>query len=198
MIAAAILAAGAGRRIGTPKALLQVKQQSFLETILRRLKNSGINNLFVVAGHQYEQVGSVIPDDLPCQLLKNSAPENGPLSSLQIALRSMDSVISGCIMVLVDHPLVTEETYCLLIQKAEKHPDLIIIPEFEGKNGHPVYFGKHFFPELLAAPWGQGARYVVHNNRNAILNVVVDDPGVIQDIDTAKDYERFILLKKQD
>ena len=195
MIAAAILAAGAGRRIGIPKALLQIGQHSFLETILRRINNSGITKFYVVAGHHFEQVKSVIPDDLPCQLLNNFTPENGPLSSLKIALKSMDPVISGCLMVLVDHPLVTENTYRYLIETAAQKPDSIIIPEFEGKNGHPVYFGGRFFDGLLDAPLDQGARYVVHQYRDTVLKVAVNDPGVIQDIDTPEDYERFIISK---
>jgi molybdenum cofactor cytidylyltransferase len=101
-------------------------------------------------------------------------------------------------MVLVDHPLVSEDTYSLLIHTADKLPDSIIIPEFEGKNGHPVCFGKCFFPELLAAPLDQGARYVVRRNRDRIQKVAVNDPGIIRDIDTIDDYERYIGKNRQE
>jgi len=95
-------------------------------------------------------------------------------------------------IILVDHPLVIKETYRQIFSAAEKDPDRIILPHYNGRNGHPVYFGRKYFPALQSAPVDLGARYVVHHNRAEVLEVPVGDEGILIDIDDPETYRKFI------
>jgi len=192
MIVAVVLAAGLSKRIGRPKALLRYKKQSFLNHILINLQTAGINNIFVVLGQEFDRVKGSFSNKNPYIFIHNPHPEEGPLSSFKLALQKMPRETQGCLLVLVDHPLVTAETYRYIKYLGEKHQDAILIPVFKGQNGHPVYFGKKFFPQLLQAPLTEGARYVVHHNQQAIHKFETDDHGVIADIDTKDDFDLYI------
>jgi molybdenum cofactor cytidylyltransferase len=192
MIAAAVLAAGSGKRIGTPKVLLRYNRKSFLEHILTNLRRAGLNHIFVVVGKEFDHIKKTIASKYPYVYIQNPQPENGPLSSFKLALEKMPQQTTGALLILVDHPLVNEKTYRTLKSLAEKQSDMIIIPVFKGKNGHPVYFSRKFFQQLLEAPLTEGARYVVRNNPDVIQKFESDDPGVIADIDTKEDFDFYI------
>jgi molybdenum cofactor cytidylyltransferase len=95
---------------------------------------------------------------------------------------------------LVDHPAVKGRTYQKLVAAARK--DRIIIPVFNNKKGHPVIFGADFIDELLEKECPEGAKTIVRSHTDKILEICVDDPGVLLDIDTPKDNNRLQTLSK--
>ena len=60
-----------------------------------------------------------------------------------------------------------------------------------GRHGHPVVFGSAVFEELRRADLNSGAKAVVHAHALDILNVEVDDSGVLRDVDTPRDYREL-------
>ena len=98
----------------------------------------------------------------------------------------------GFVLALVDHPLVELETYQKLYEMAKSKPDNIIIPEFFGQKGHPVYFGRPFFDSILQLPLTDGARVVIHENPDNVMYLPVEDEGILKDIDTPNDYQAEI------
>lgn len=192
MIAAVILAAGNSSRMGKPKAILTVNNTTFLNCILNKVKISNYENIIVVLGQHYDLVEKSILSNGTIDVIRNQHPERGQLSSLQLALSCIREDMVGTLVALVDHPMVSENTYQLIFERASKQPDSIIIPTFRGKKGHPVYFSRKFFDALLKAPLDQGARYVITNNKSDVIYVPVDDTGIIADIDTPEQYVQTI------
>ena len=66
----------------------------------------------------------------------------------------------------------------------------VVVPVYRGKRGHPTLFSAKLSPELLRAPEGEGARAVVHAHEKALVEVEVDDPGILTDIDTPQAYRK--------
>jgi molybdenum cofactor cytidylyltransferase len=188
MIAAVILAAGNSSRMGKPKALLTINDTTFLNSILSRVRISKYRNIIVVLGQHHELIKKSILSKGAYDVIRNQHPEQGQLSSLQLALHCIKEDMIGALVVLVDHPMVSEKTYQLISKMASKQPDSIIVPTFAGRKGHPVYFSRKFFDALLEAPLDQGARYVVTNNKSDVIYVPVNDAGIITDIDTPEQY----------
>lgn len=191
-----ILAAGESRRMGSPKALLRWKNQTFLENILTTIRELAVRERIVVLGHEADRILNrvVFPN---CTIIENSDYTLGQLSSIQCAVRQcMKLGLNSMILWLVDQPSVRADTVEQLCAETEKHPKQIIIPVYKGKRGHPVVFPDKVFQELLKAPLDVGARYVVNNNRKRILYIDVDDPGVIEDIDTPEEYTAAIESNK--
>jgi molybdenum cofactor cytidylyltransferase len=191
-IASITLAAGDSERMGKPKALLKIGPLVFLETIFNLLEEAKYDPQIAVLGNDFKEIFQSLQKKRKILFLRNQFPEKGQLYSLQCGLKHVPGDVPGCLVVLVDHPLVSLTTYLSIHEAAQNFPYKIIIPVFEGKRGHPVYFGKKYFNDLLTAPLLEGARHVVQKNENGVLELPVDDPGVLVDIDTPEEYNQYL------
>lgn len=191
-IAGVILAAGSSRRMGEPKALLKIGPSIFLEAIFKHMEEAKIDPLITVLGNDFHDVYQAISNKRNILFLHNKSPEKGQLYSFQFALKHVPVDVLGCLMVLVDHPMVTFPTYLSLMNAGQRMPDKIIVPVYEGKRGHPVFWGRKFFKDLSTAPLSQGARFVLQKNIESLHELEVDDDGIIADIDTPDEYNSFL------
>jgi len=115
----------------------------------------------------------------------NPNPEQGMLSSFRCGLRALESTDANVMLCLTDHPMVKIETYKSLIKAARK--DKIIIPKFNKRRGHPVIFGADFISELLENDCPEGARTIVRTHPESVEEILVDDSGILLDIDTPEE-----------
>ena len=65
--------------------------------------------------------------------------------------------------------------------------DHIVLPFHQGQRGHPVVFGRRFWPALAHLQGDQGGRHVILDNTDACIPVEVEDSGVLLDIDSPTD-----------
>ena len=186
MIAAIVLAAGKSERMGRPKALLPIAGRTFLENILDAISRSSIQHTVVVAGHHREEIERCVP---LVQTVFNANYEQGMVTSLQTGIRALPAAAAGALLFLVDHPLVESATVEALI--AHFAPNRIVLPVFAGRRGHPVLFSSEVLTEILELPEGQGANIVVKRDPKRVLEVPVDTPGILVDVDTPEDFEKL-------
>jgi molybdenum cofactor cytidylyltransferase len=189
-IAGLILAAGDSRRMGSPKALLSVENTTFLERVAGLHRALSLPT-WVILGRESEEIQSRV-DLVQVSVIVNPHPENGPLSSLLLGLAQVADTCGAVLVHPVDHPLVAKSTLELLVDRHHRYPDRIILPDHGGRTGHPSLFPSGFFPALRRAPLDTGARWVVLKNPHAVLNLPVDDPGVLRNIDTPGQYARWV------
>ena len=194
MIVAVILSAGESSRMGRPKALLPIDGVRFVEKIVSTLKSTDVGNIIVVLGHNAEEIRRKI-SDLPVTILINHDYKQGQLSSLQVAIRYLESSggpVDGILVHLVDHPYIEAKLVNLMIDRFYETKKLIVVPRFQDRRGHPVIFARALFSELLAAGTDQGAKPVVHAHRDDTLEIDTDDKGVLIDIDTPEEYRLHV------
>jgi molybdenum cofactor cytidylyltransferase len=139
-------------------------------------------------------VAVVRPDDsatagylaaLGCEVAICPEADCGMGASLVHGLRHADQAL-GWVIGLGDMPRVRPATIAALAAAVERGAD-IAVPVHEGKRGNPVAFGRRHLPQLLVLGGDQGARSIV---KNASVNeVVVDDEGILLDIDTPPDLQ---------
>ena len=184
MICAIVLAAGKSERMGRPKALLPLQGKTFLENILSAIFRSPVEETRVVVGHHRNEIEPHVTP--PARLVFNPNYEQGMITSLQAGIRSLPPHTSGALLFLVDHPLVDFETIELLVTKIG--PDRIVLPTFQGRRGHPVLFGSAILQEILGLSSSQGANIVVHKDPDRIVEVSVNSPGILVDVDTPEDF----------
>ncbi|HDS09264.1 MAG TPA: nucleotidyltransferase family protein [Firmicutes bacterium] len=181
-LSAVILAAGESLRMGSPKALLKIGKNTFLEKIYNNLQLCNFNEILCVLGKDSEQIKSD-HSTLFMNYLINENHALGQISSIQKGIESVKEDSEGVFLALVDMPLVKIETMRSMIKVWEENKENIIIPTYDDHGGHPVIFPRKFFPNLLNAPMDEGARHVVYNNPDAVIRVPVSDPGVRKDFD---------------
>jgi molybdenum cofactor cytidylyltransferase len=89
-----------------------------------------------------------------------------------------------------DLPLVQAATLCAVAQALVQHP--VVVPVYEGQRGHPVGFAPECRDALLELKGNQGAARVV--KAQAATELIVNDSGIVQDVDTLADLERVRSL----
>ncbi len=193
MIVAVILSAGESSRMGRPKALLPIAGQTFIERIVGALKQSQIDRIIVVVGHNAEEMRRSI-EHLPVTILVNPDYKMGQLSSLQVGIRSLeaDQKCEAILVHLVDHPYLSPAVANRMIERFQETRKPIIIPKYKGKRGHPVIFARSVFSELLSAPMDQGAKAVLKAHQDEILEIDTEDEGITFDIDTPELYRQHV------
>ncbi|MEC9481954.1 MAG: NTP transferase domain-containing protein, partial [Halomonas sp.] len=67
---------------------------------------------------------------------------------------------------------------------AHASPAHIVRPRHAGRTGHPVLFGRDFWPMLAQLRGDRGASDVVRDNASACRVIEVGDPGTLHDVDT--------------
>ena len=189
MIAGIILAAGASSRMGSPKALLEYRGETFIQRLVRVL-SAVCDPVIVVLGYHADALHSAVPD---ATIVVNPAPERGQLSSLQTGLSALPSAAEGFLFTPVDSPAVKIATVERLASEFQRRDPatLFVIPRFEGKRGHPVFAARTIANELSALPLTAQARQVIHAHVSDTLYIDVDDPGILTDIDDREAYRRL-------
>jgi molybdenum cofactor cytidylyltransferase len=188
MLAAVILSGGASRRMGSPKALLSYQGRPFLEHLLDVARHPKIGARRVVLGADAEPIAKEV-DLSPDEMVINGQWEEGQLSSIQAALRSLPPETDGILLLLIDHPLISSTLVDELVEAFYTSRKSIVLPVYEGRRGHPVIFSSALYAELMNAPLETGARSVVWahagevqiihtNEEGCVLNL--NDPGTMQ------------------
>jgi CTP:molybdopterin cytidylyltransferase MocA len=203
-VAAAVLTGGRSNRMGQAKALLELQGRTFLDRVLDTLVEAGIVDIVVVTGEHDRAIREHLDRSprpgAPVQLVANPDPSRGQLSSLHVALDTVEAIerdrggtdpFDAILVALVDFPLVRASTVRALLSAAATTGAPVTRPVAGLVHGHPVVFARETFGALRAAPAGEGARAVVHAMGPRVCNVAVDDPGTCEDIDTPEAYERI-------
>ncbi len=194
MTVAVVLAAGAGSRIGTNKALLRLGRATFLERIVGTARRAGMGRIVVVVGHQADEVKRAAPSGEDVVIVENPRPERGQLSSLQIALATLADARAVLVWP-VDHPLVKSTTLERILRASAEDPAKIVVPCYGARGGHPTLFPRAVFEHLLALSPDQGARALFAAGPERRLRLAVNDPGVRTNINSHAD---LTLLHQSD
>ena len=190
-----ILSAGASTRMGRDKALLPWPPNdphggTFLSAVIRSL-TAQTELVIVVAGANAPQLEPVVYAE-GAFLVQNSQPELGQFSSLRVGLQDVLSRgRDAAVITLVDRPPVQPATLQALLPAFESAIDQnkwAVVPEFNGKHGHPIVVGREMIEAFLRAPASSNAREVRHAHQELIEYVPVDDPLVTLNVDTPEDY----------
>ncbi|MGB7024991.1 MAG: nucleotidyltransferase family protein [Candidatus Acidiferrales bacterium] len=207
MLAVVILAAGESRRMGQPKALLpfpeffrsataqtataSAQPKTFLKHLIEVTGHRRAKILRVVVGAHAEEIRAHVTLQIDT-LIVNENWQKGQLSSLQAAIGSLPAgETDGMLVCLVDHPLISAQLVSLLVETFERDKNKIVIPTYRGKRGHPVIFPNALYAELLVAPEKIGARAVVRAHATDVIEVPVNEEGVIVNLNDPETFRRF-------
>lgn len=190
-VPALVLAGGASRRMGSPKALLELGGRTFLACVLDALRDQGLVPIVVVTGPHHDLVTASLARDPRAgevRVTRNTVPDADQLSSLVHGLDAVDGPdVAGVLVALVDHPLVSRETVRALVAGFLATRAPVARPICRGRHGHPAIFARETFDALRAGS-AHGAKSVVRALADRALSVEVEDEGIWTDIDTPDAY----------
>ncbi len=188
-IAGVVLAGGASRRMGTPKALLRAGGETFLDRLCRAVAAGGCGPVLAVAGAATQAIRAGCRLDAG-RLIENPDPDRGQISSIWCALDEVPEA-DGVLIVLVDQGGIEPGTVESVRAGLAERP--VSVARYRGQPGHPTGFRRSEFDALRSAAAAErGARAVVEaataGGRVAWRDV--DDPGVVRNLNSPDDLER--------
>lgn len=192
---AVILAAGESTRMGRDKALLPWPPQAagtgtFLSAAIQ-LFDPYVDIVLVVGGKNQENIAPAVYSN-GASLTVNPHPEHGQFSSLQVGLREvLNRGRDAAMITLVDRPPVTPATIEQLsnaFDEALSRGKWAVVPDYQGKHGHPILAGREMIEAFLRAPVTSNARDIEHAHQDKITYAPVDDPVVATNVDTPEQY----------
>ncbi|SCG65323.1 nucleotidyltransferase family protein [Micromonospora inositola] len=187
MIAAGLLlAAGAGRRFGRPKALVELAGEPLVRRGVRLLRAGGCAPVHVVVG-----AGADALPELPgTVLVLNRHWRDGLGSSLRCGLASLPGHVHAAVVVLVDQPSLAPAAVCR-VRAAHAAGATVAVATYGGRTGHPVLLDRATWPMLGRYATGdRGARDLLRARPDLVTLVPCDGAGSPADLDTPADLAR--------
>lgn len=185
-IGALVLAAGFSTRFGSSKLLATLANGNtvFGQTIARI--NEAVANPVVVT--RPEMVSTLQPLAPQALIKPFEHAERGMGATLAYAIQQIDDW-DGCVVCLADMPFIEAASYAAIANALSV--DSIVVPCWETKPGNPVAFGSRHFRELSALDGDSGGRKLLDAHPEAVLSLPLNDPGILQDIDTQAELARL-------
>jgi molybdenum cofactor cytidylyltransferase len=190
-IAVIVLAAGSSSRLGRPKQLLAVGEQTLLEKSVATALQSTCKNVIVVLGAN-EAAHRAVIEHYPVAVVFNSDWAKGMGSSLKAGLAHVElnfSNLAAVIIMVCDQPLLTPAHLNQLVDRHNATGKPIIASYYSGATGVPALFDKSVFPALRAMDDQYGAKKIINLSKEFVD--MVDFPDGAIDLDTPDDLERF-------
>ena len=191
-IHAVLLAAGRSERMGrNNKLLLNVDGIPLVRKSAINILNSNVTSMTVVTGFDENKIVNAL-SGLNVNFVKNINFREGLSSSLKAGLANITPTPSAVIICLADMPKIQPEHVNQLIENFNPLKGWeICIPTNNGKRGNPVLIGSRFFPYIFETNGDFGAKQIMKQHSDKIVEVEIGTSDIHFDIDTQDEYENF-------
>lgn len=174
--------------MGFPKALLTYEGETFLDRIVG-IFSGFCSEVIVVLGYEPERIRAGV--SRTPRFVINDRYELGQLTSLQRGIKEVTHPVDNILFTPVDYPAFLPATLAALV---EPQGYAFVVPQYQGRHGHPVLFSGGLSFDFLRLPETAAARDVVHQYRDETFYVDVEDPGIIHDVDDPAAYADLLKL----
>ncbi len=187
-----LLAAGNSLRMHRPKQLLPWQGRPLVRHVAETALASRLASLVVVVGAEATAVRQALAGlSGPITIVACPDYAQGLAASLRCGLGALPAATIGVVILLVDQPQIAAGLIDRLISAFVTAPEVpAVIPRYQGQRGNPVLLAAQLFAELQTLEGDVGARAILARYAATVRWLDVDDPAVVEDIDTPEAYER--------
>ena len=187
MISAILLAAGQSKRMnGINKLTKEIQGIPLIKLSIKNILASSIDELIIVLGYQKEIIEKLIDKNEKIKFVFNKDFESGMASSIKAGLNHLSKNTEAFFICLGDMPMVNHNIYNQLIKS--KNDKEIIVPIHEGQQRNPVLFLKSMKEKLMSLQGDIGAKKILEEHKNKLLNVEINDQGITKDFNTKDNF----------
>lgn len=178
---AIILAAGASRRLGTPKQSVLWEGEALLHRTARVALEAGFEPVYVVVGAATEASREALAG-LPVAIVPNPDWEEGMGASIRAGMAALSEDAKAVLLLVCDQPLLTRGHLGELLRCHLAGMERVLASVYGGVRGVPALFPKDRFPDLCALAGDRGARGLLQGKEVGEIvfvggEVDVDTPG---------------------
>jgi molybdenum cofactor cytidylyltransferase len=189
-VGAVILAAGASKRMGTPKQLLHFNGRSFLCHTTEVALASICKPVVVVLGRYAEKMRHEI-DQQTVVIVENQEWYKGMGASISVGIKAINNTdIEAVVLLLCDQPFVNSDVINKLVETYRTTHKPIIASEYVSTLGVPALFSRDLFLELMSLEGEGGAKQIIRKYSDSVFSLPFTDGAI--DIDTPQDYEQLL------
>jgi molybdenum cofactor cytidylyltransferase len=181
---AAVLAAGAATRFGSPKQLVRLAGTPVLHQAIANASLVAGHSVTVVLGAHAREIGPALRQSA-VSVVVNRDWEEGLASSIRAAVHSAPAGSEGLMLLLADQVAVTGDDLKRLYAAWRRHPVLIAAALHGGAPGLPAIFPRWTFPDLLDLRGDRDPRLVIRRNVDQVVRVPMQNAGI--DLNTPED-----------
>ena len=192
---AIILAAGSSIRMGRQKLLLPYHDSTMIETVIDNVLGSRIDKVMVVLGSDSDEITRTIGQK-PVEICINPQPEKGMLSSVLCGFKAIPEEANAALVYLGDQPNIPPPITNTILEAYNEDLHGIVIPVHNHRRGHPLLVDLKYRRDLIKLDLEKGLRSLMHLFPEDVLEVEVDEPGILVDIDTREDYSNATKQNK--
>jgi len=193
-VAGLVLAAGASTRMGQPKQLLRMGEETLLDHVLGETLDSDLDLTVLVLGHQAREIKQDLRTDLhhpKLKIIENRLYLDGISTSIITGLSEAEDVFDHVMIILADMPLINSSLINMLLHEyLASHLQLGAI-KLLGRRSHPVVIGRQFYDELRQLKGDVGARDLFLKYAHQVCLVEPEQDYDDVDIDTIEEYLEF-------
>jgi molybdenum cofactor cytidylyltransferase len=184
-VAALVLAAGRSTRMGAVnKMLAEIGGKPLVRIAAEQAVASHAQPVIVVTGHEREKVEAALKG-LSVRFVHNPDYAEGLGTSLKVGIAAVPEEADGVIVCLGDMPQVDAGLINRLIAVFDpERGALVVVPSIDGRRGNPVVWSRRFFHDLMAIQGDVGARHLIGNYAEAVVEVPVAGDAALTDVDT--------------
>lgn len=193
IVAAIVLAAGAARRMGGEDKLVKsVGTSSLLRHVVDGLTQSSVDRIFCVTRPDDTERRGVL-DGLDVQFVDNPRAAEGMGTSIAAGASVLEDDVDAALIVLGDMPDLTATHFDALLAGFDPGEGRAIVRATtqDGTPGHPVLIGRRFFEALRGLNGDQGARTILSEHKEFVVDVPLDGRVALTDLDTPDDWSRW-------
>ena len=188
------MAAGLSRRFEKGNKLLHlVDGKTILNHTLQAINQAEISSIKLVTGCDRDQILDFVPKHVSIEEVFNKDYEKGMTSSIQRAVASCDDSVTGYMICLADQMKIQATTYksiyAAFIDAENSSAQPIVVPYHQGTKGNPVILSSAYRQAIMNEVYTNGCRNVLKSNKEDIVKVKLDDPGILIDIDRVEDLD---------
>lgn len=195
MTVALLPAAGASRRMGRPKLLLPINGRPMVAGVVEALRGGGVREIVLVTARDDEALQTWARQN-GVTIAINPDPDRGMLSTIQEGIAALKNSKDEILLVSpADLPHLQSETVSNLLRKMIETGAPLAVPTFRGKRGHPLAIAPGLIPEIDTLDPNIGLKQLRDRHEAELLEIEVEDAGVVQDVDTPEEYERLFSAR---
>ena len=187
-----VLAAGAGRRMGGPKAVLELRGAPLVTHAVLTALGGGCGRVLVVLGAGADRA-KPFAEAAGGQVVINRRWAEGMGGSLDVGLSMAASVApeaTAALVLLVDQPYITPRAVSAVLSAQQDPEDagILAAAAYDGRRGHPVLIGREHWAALRGTLSGEeGTRAFLQEHRNEVILVPCDTIADPHDLDVPED-----------